>query len=623
MSNQSPRLARRRHLGLGLLLGGAIVLSFGSAGCGMVTAVTNPSAAFAIQEPANLGVVVRRAEVARATSEQVDRLLGNTALGDDSAWLAKVALKPDEATALMKAASNENVYVGTQTRVVQAEAWAHGLANLCGDGSAHPNLVAASGPATAKLYSAIVAERKAIGKLKMAAGVEEAAADADGVAADKKAAHEAKAEQLEAEADKLQTANEAKVDQLVEALKKPSAATGPLKDKLKAVVTALVSAVGDARNANSAAMLGYPLAMSGITGELQKAAPRFVADVIEDKTGTRPDTSTLKPDVKLEGTDVKLTLNGLTKEQLGSLNLGDVVSETTSRLSGYVKLVLSLTVYASETQDLLSLQEKLLEAYLDGLGGPGTPVDLSSVQVQAAAAAAKAEAKPEGAKGKRWPGGLLIASACTPAKDDDTVVAAAVVPPAGGAAGAAAAEPAKTAEAKQASTAAEPAKPAEEKPAEPAEPTEPAEPAEKAAEEPAEEPVEDKTASAEEPKPASGGSTLRTVGFISLATGGAGLIAGGIFGVIAATKHKDLTSACEGTNCPPSQHDDVQTYRTMGNVSTAALIGGGAAAAIGLVLIVAAPSPSGPAQEQAKPTKPKPKIVPYVGLGTAGAMGRF
>jgi hypothetical protein len=571
---------RRSHWALGT----CVLAASMAGGCGMVTAVTNPSAAFAIQEPANLGVVVRRAEIARATSEQVDRLLGSTALSEDAAWLGKVALETNEATNLMKAAASENVYAGSQAKIVPAEAWAHGLANLCGEGSAHANLVAASGPSTAKLYAEIVAEKKAILKLTTAAAAQQKVADADGVAADKKAAAETKAAQLEAEIDMLEAANEAKVEQLTLALKRPSSAAGALKGKLVTVVANLNAAVKDARNANSAAMLGYPMALSGISGEVQKAAPRFVADVIEDRTGTRPDVSSLKPDVKLEGTDVKLTLNGLTTEQLGSLDLADVIKETTLRLSGYAGRILSLTVYASETQDLLSLQAELLEAYLEGLGGGGAPVDLSTIQIAAAAPGAKPAAKAEGApKGKRMEGGLLIASACTPKDEDKTVIAAAVAAPTSG-------EPTRVE-----------SEPAAEKPVES---------------------TTQQTANTAENKPATrGGSALKTVGFISLATGGAGLIAGGVFGIIAAGKHNDLAGACEGTNCPPELHGEVASYRSMATVSTAALIGGGAAAAAGLVLIVAAPSaPKGPGQEQ---SKPKPSVVPYVGLGTAGAMGRF
>ena len=59
------------------------------------------------------------------------------------------------------------------------------------------------------------------------------------MAADKKAAAEKKVEQLEAEIDKLEAANDAKVDQLIEALRKPSSAAGALKDKLKTVVVNL------------------------------------------------------------------------------------------------------------------------------------------------------------------------------------------------------------------------------------------------------------------------------------------------------------------------------------------------------------------------------------------------
>jgi hypothetical protein len=585
-------------------------------GCGMMTAVTNPSAAFAVQEPSSLGVVVRRAEIARATSNEVDRLLGATPVAESSTWPEKVALKTDDATAMMKAASAEQVYAGTQTKIVPAEAWAHGLAGVCSDGSSYPNLIAASGPDAAKLYGEIVAEKRSIGKLKTALAKEEVAADADGVSDAKKAEHEKKSEALEADIDKLTAANEAKVDKLVELLKKPSPAAGPLKEKLKTAATNLRAAVKDATIANSAAVLGFPMAVTGITTDAQKAAARFVADVVEDKTGTRPDTSTLKPDVKLEGTDVKLTLNGLTKEQLGSLDIGAVVTETTSRLGGYVALALTTPAYAAETSDLLSLQATLLDAYLAGLGGAGTPVDLGAVAVTATAPnappAASAAADKERPRGKRWTGGLLIASGCVPAKDDDTtVVAAAVVPPAGGAAAAAKPAPA-TGEAPAAATKPEPA------PAEPVAEAKP-EPTPEPKPEPAAEPEPEPTASENTPsQPSSGGSTGKTIGWVSLAVGGAGLGVGAVLGVLAATKHRDLVQECGGTDCPPSAYGSVDEYHTLGTASTISLIAGGGAAALGLVLVVASPSSSPARVERARR-----EIVPWVGLGSVGATGRF
>ena len=135
-------------------------------------------------------------------------------------------------------------------------------------------------------------------------------------------------------------------------------------------------------------------------------------------------------------------------------------------------------------------------------------------------------------------------------------------------------------------------------------------------EEPAESsPVE--TASTPANEPPSSGSPMKTVGIASLATGGAGLVGGAVFGILAAAKHKDLNNSCGGSACPPSQHGAVDEYHTFATLSTASLLAGGGATAVGLVLLIGAPS-APPRREQAKP-----KIVPYVGVGTAGAMGRF
>src|SRR5262249_28809220 len=148
-----------------------------------------------------------------------------------------------------------------------------------------------------------------------------------------------------------------------------------------------------AKNANSAAMLRYPLALPQLLGDVQKAAPRFVADVIEEKTGTRPDTNGIKPDVKLDGVNVKLSLNGISQDQMKSLSMGEVVSMTTERLEGYVKRTVTLVGYADETQQLLSFEADLLDAYLDGVGGNVKGADLSDLKVQAKPAATPAAAQ--------------------------------------------------------------------------------------------------------------------------------------------------------------------------------------------------------------------------------------
>ena len=76
----------------------------------------------------------------------------------------------------------------------------------------------------------------------------------------------------------------------------------------------------------------------------------------------------------------------------------------------------------------------------------------------------------------------------------------------------------------------------------------------------------------------SSSSPLRTSAFVSLAVGGAGLIVGGVAGGLALGKHSDILSQCPGGSCPsnagPSLRSDVDSFHTMGMVSTVGFVAG-------------------------------------------------
>lgn len=119
---------------------------------------------------------------------------------------------------------------------------------------------------------------------------------------------------------------------------------------------------------------------------------------------------------------------------------------------------------------------------------------------------------------------------------------------------------------------------------------------------------------------AGGGSSRKTLAFVALGVGGAGLILGGVTGALALGKHGELEDACtlgNGTGCPPAQQDNLDSYHTMGTLSTIGFIAGGVGVTAGVVLLVTAPS-SAPAQAQRGAW-----IAPRVGLGYVGAEGRF
>ena len=102
------------------------------------------------------------------------------------------------------------------------------------------------------------------------------------------------------------------------------------------------------------------------------------------------------------------------------------------------------------------------------------------------------------------------------------------------------------------------------------------------------------------PAPASGdsgaGDTQRLAGFIGIGVGAAGLVVGAITGGLAMGKHSSLSDACPNGQCPASEQSDLDSYHTLGLVSTIGFIAGGVLAAAGLVVVLTAPSdPSEPA----------------------------
>jgi hypothetical protein len=115
---------------------------------------------------------------------------------------------------------------------------------------------------------------------------------------------------------------------------------------------------------------------------------------------------------------------------------------------------------------------------------------------------------------------------------------------------------------------------------------------------------------------ASTGSPQKTIGFIGLGLGAAGLVAGGVTGGLALSKHASLLKTCLDGHCPKgsemTNQAAVDSYKTMGTISTIGFIAGGALAATGIVLVVTAP--------KAKPTA---TLTPVIGLGYLGAEGSF
>ena len=125
------------------------------------------------------------------------------------------------------------------------------------------------------------------------------------------------------------------------------------------------------------------------------------------------------------------------------------------------------------------------------------------------------------------------------------------------------------------------------------------------------------TQEAAAPASSSGSSLQRTLGITALAVGGAGLILGSVTGALAVGKHSELSGPCGSGTCPASSDATLDSYHTMGTLSTAGFIIGGLGVAGGAILLLTAPKrPSASASAAMG-------ITPYVGYRSLGAVGRF
>jgi hypothetical protein len=119
-----------------------------------------------------------------------------------------------------------------------------------------------------------------------------------------------------------------------------------------------------------------------------------------------------------------------------------------------------------------------------------------------------------------------------------------------------------------------------------------------------------------------------SLGYIALGLGGAGLAVGTVTGIIAVNKRQDLNAIdcytergdiCYAIDNPSTVNtaitakDDLKTFATAATIS---FIAGGALAATGLILLITAPDDPTP-EAQAR------TLLPYVGLGSIGAVGTF
>jgi hypothetical protein len=341
-------------------------------GCGLVSAVANPKVAWAVQDPAGMAVVVRREDAADTTAKQVDRILAATPASPDSDWLASVGPKPEDAAGDMKTLAGDPMYKTSHARVVPAEVWARTLGDVQSTSGSSPNLLAMISGDLGDAYAAITAKETEIADLEVQIAAEKEAKDAKGTSDGDKKEHDKNIDELKKKKSKLEDEVEPLQKKFVQAAKIEAAKASA--DTRKAVGPALVNlraAVDEASISAGAAAVRYPLAVKSLPDAVKEVVPVIIADIVEEQTGKRPILDGFKPDVALDGLDVKLTINGLEAKDLGKLSIGDLTTETLKRTKNWVFHATTLLADISATKTRLDFEADALDALVGGFSGAG------------------------------------------------------------------------------------------------------------------------------------------------------------------------------------------------------------------------------------------------------------
>ena len=118
--------------------------------------------------------------------------------------------------------------------------------------------------------------------------------------------------------------------------------------------------------------------------------------------------------------------------------------------------------------------------------------------------------------------------------------------------------------------------------------------------------------------PAPPSKARKVLPWVAFGVGGAGLVVGGLTGILAMGKHSTLSSNCTNGSCGADQQNNLDSYHTLGTVSTIGFIVAGVGGAAGVVLLLTQPK-----GDSVAPATTGLRIVPVVGPGSVGATGTF
>jgi hypothetical protein len=111
----------------------------------------------------------------------------------------------------------------------------------------------------------------------------------------------------------------------------------------------------------------------------------------------------------------------------------------------------------------------------------------------------------------------------------------------------------------------------------------------------------------------------------ALALGGAGVVLGSVTGIMAMTKHNQLSTDCPKGECGPKYKGDLENFHTLGTVATIGFVAGGVFATAGVVLLLVKPQSlvQQPDSDRAQPARTSFTWSPFVSVGGAGVEGTF
>jgi hypothetical protein len=361
------------------LAGSGLIISCLLSGCGALAAVTKPSTLMAPKDEAPLTVVVQRADAASATATQVDRLLTATPAGQDSGWPQQTQLSPEAISDLQSRMADHPYYDGTSFRISPAIVWADELATIHGDSGTSPSLLAAISTELGAAYTGLQTEIGAIAALEGRLKTEELARDQENLSEADRKTHQSAVDKLKAELEKSKAHIDPAKQAFVTACRAASAKVPPdTRQRFAVAIVNLRQAVQDADVANGVAVMRYsalavkvaqnPLLLKDA---LIAAAKANVSDYVFEQTGKRLKFSALAPTVKFEDGKLDLALNGVSPEDLGTVQLDQLVVEATTRTEHFAVEAVALLATTSTTEEELSFEGDVLDAIGDGFRSAG------------------------------------------------------------------------------------------------------------------------------------------------------------------------------------------------------------------------------------------------------------